>query len=224
MNLRRSYTDEMKYRGADDCLNLKSQMFYDLCSEVGFTSQSYRNAFPVMLTGEALTYYYSTLAGRNLEFETIIQRIRSQYETEQQQQQKDFTEWSTITLATVIDENTNRSTEECLNLMTGKLRKLQSRLDPIYHTPKALRDRLINACRSIPECIFACYNPAPTIEGFCAQLQLSIATAIEVSKRSSAHQIINQPSQFIGYENSEQYFTDRRYHGGKDFNCPSQYT
>ncbi|RKF54534.1 hypothetical protein OnM2_096047, partial [Erysiphe neolycopersici] len=32
-NLRRSYSEEMKYKGADDCLNLKLHVFYDLCLE-----------------------------------------------------------------------------------------------------------------------------------------------------------------------------------------------
>ncbi|RKF62687.1 putative glycosyl, partial [Erysiphe neolycopersici] len=141
------------------------------------------------------------LAGKNLDFETTIQKIRSQYETEQQQQ-KDLTEWSTVTLADVIANNTDKSIEECLNLMTERLRKIQSRLDSIYQTPKALRDRLINACRSIPECSFACYNPAPTLESFCAQLQSSIATALEVAKISPAHRFINQSGQYIGDQNN----------------------
>ncbi|POS83049.1 hypothetical protein EPUL_006112 [Erysiphe pulchra] len=54
-----------------------------------------------MLTGEALTYYNSNLARKNLDFDITVQKIRSHFETEQQQQ-KDFTEWSTTTLATVI--------------------------------------------------------------------------------------------------------------------------
>lgn len=152
-SLRRSYTEEIKYKGADDCLNLKLKMFYDLCSEAGVRQQYYRTAFPIMLTGEALTYYYSTLAEMNLDFNPAVQRMRGQYETEQQQQ-KYFTEWSTITLDTVITNNADKSIENCLHLMTERLRKLQSRLDPIYHTPKELRYRLINACRYIPECSF----------------------------------------------------------------------
>ncbi|KAI6251189.1 hypothetical protein HI914_00898 [Erysiphe necator] len=210
----RSYSEEMKYKGADDCLNLKLQMFYDLCSESGVLQNYYRSVFPIMLTGEALTYYYSALAGKNLDFDTTIQNMRSQYETEQQQQ-KDFSEWSTITLAAVIANNTNKSIEECLNLMTERLRKIQSRLDLIYQTPKAF-------ARSPHKCFFACYNPAPTLEAFCAQLQSSIATALEVAKISSAHRSINQSSQYMGDQNYEHFFTDRRYHGGKEFHRPAQ--
>lgn len=71
----------------------------------------------------------------------------------------------------------DKSIEECLNLMTERLRKVQYYLDSIYQTQKALRDRLINACRSILEYSFACYNPVPTLEGFYAQLQSPIVTA-----------------------------------------------
>ncbi|RKF58967.1 putative glycosyl [Erysiphe neolycopersici] len=183
----RFYSEEMKYKGADDCLNLKLQMFYDLCSESEVLQQFYRAAFPIMLTGEALTYYYSTLSGKNFEFNTIVQKISSQYETEQEQQ-KDFTECSTIKLAVLIANS-------------------------IYQTPKAL---------SIPECSFACYNPAPTLEGFCAQLQSLIAAALEVARVSLDYRSINQSSQYIGDQNNEQFFADSRYHGGKGSRRPAQ--
>ena len=93
-NLRKAYTQELKYCGADDSLSLKLEMFYDLCAENGITEDSYRIALPIMLSGQAHTYYYSTIAKFNLDFNDAVQMLRNQYETEQRQQ-KDFSEWST---------------------------------------------------------------------------------------------------------------------------------
>ncbi|KHJ30913.1 putative glycosyl [Erysiphe necator] len=91
--------------------------------------------------------------------------------------------------------------------MLGNLRNLQLRLDPIYQTQKALQDKIINGCRSIPEYCLACYSPAPTLEGVYDQLRSSIVTAIELSGK----QFINQ-----NIQTSSQFFTDRRYHGIKN--------
>ncbi|KAI6249166.1 hypothetical protein HI914_02218 [Erysiphe necator] len=155
----------MKYKGVDDCLNL--QIFYDLCSESGILQQFYRAAFPILLTSKALTYYYySALAGKNLDFDTKSKRC-------------------------LVNMKRNSSNK--------KISLNEYYLDSIYQTQKAF----------ILEYSFACYNPVPTLEGFYAQLQSPIVTAPE-------------SSQYIGDQNFEQFFTDRRYHGGREFHRLAQ--
>lgn len=128
-NLRKTYTQELKYCGAGDSLSLKLEMFYDLCAENGITEDLYRIALPIMLSGQAHTYYYSTIAKLNLDFNGAVQMLRNQYETEQRQQ-KDFSEWSTITLANVLTQNSNKSLQEFFELMLEN-QSIQLRLDPI---------------------------------------------------------------------------------------------
>ncbi|KAI6245781.1 hypothetical protein HI914_06267 [Erysiphe necator] len=211
-NLRKTYTQELKYCGADDSLSLKLEMFYDLCAENGITEDLYRIALPIMLSGQAHTYYYSTIAKLNLDFNGAVQMLRNQYETEQRQQ-KDFSEWSTITLANMLTQNSNKSLQEFFELMLENLRSMQLRLDPIYQTQKTLRDKVINACRSIPECSLACYSPAPSLEGVWDQLRSSIATVMELSGKSFFNQNTQPPGQFVGQNDESKFFTDRRYHG-----------
>ncbi|KAI6251504.1 hypothetical protein HI914_00540 [Erysiphe necator] len=211
-NLRKTYTQELKYCGAGDSLSLKLEMFYDLCAENGITEDLYRISLPIMLSGQVHTYYYSTIAKLNLDFNGAVQMLRNQYETEQRQQ-KDFSEWSTITLAKMLTQNSNKSLQECFELMLENLRSIQLRLDPIYQTQKALRDKVINACRSIPECSLACYSPTPSLEGVCDQLRSSIATAMELSGKSFFNQNTQPSGQFVGQNDESQFFTDRRYHG-----------
>ncbi|KHJ34326.1 putative glycosyl [Erysiphe necator] len=206
-NLRKIYTQELKFCGADDSLSLKLEIFYDLCAENGITEDLYRIALPIMLSGQAHTYYYSTIAKLNLDFNGAVQMLQNQYETEQRQQ-KDFSEWSTITLANVLTQNSNKSLQEFFELMLEN---------------QTLRVKVINACRSIPECSLACYSPAPSLEGVCYQLRSSIATAMELSGKSFFNQNTQPSGQFVGQNDESQFFTYRCYHGVNKYNRTSKH-
>ncbi|KHJ30686.1 putative glycosyl [Erysiphe necator] len=159
-----------------------------------------------MLSGQAHLYYYSKIAKLTLDFNGASQMLRYQYETEQPQQ-KDFSEWSTITLSGTLNQNSDKSLDQYFELMLDNLQNLQLRLAPIYHTQKALRDKIMYACRSIPEFCLACFSPIPILEGVCNQLRSSILIAIELPRKP----FINQKSNLLVY-----FFTDRRYHGVKN--------
>ncbi|KAI6246851.1 hypothetical protein HI914_04730 [Erysiphe necator] len=194
-NLRKAYHQKLKYSGGDDSLSLKLEIFYDFCAE------------NVMLSGQAHLYYYSKIAKLTLDFNGASQMLRYQYETEQPQQ-KDFSEWSTITLSGTLNQNSDKSLDQYFELMLDNLQNLQLRLAPIYHTQKALRDKIMYACRSIPEFCLACFSPIPILEGVCNQLRSSILIAIELPRKP----FINQKSNLLVY-----FFTDRRYHG--NYSC-----
>ncbi|RKF53194.1 integrase and RNaseH domain-containing protein, partial [Erysiphe neolycopersici] len=77
-----------------------------------------------------------------------------------------------------------------------------------HHSEYNLRDQLLNACKGVPQCNLACFVPATTFEGLCAQLRSSIATAIR------NEEFLNQTN-FSQQENNDQHYTDRRFHNGK---------
>lgn len=119
-----------------------------------------------MLSGQAHTYYYNKIAKLNLDFNSTVRILCNQYETEQRQQ-KYSSDQSTITLAITTTTNTNKSLQECFELMIENHRNIQLYLDLIFQTQKALRYKIINACRSIPEYCLACYSPAPKLKNSC---------------------------------------------------------
>ncbi|POS84492.1 hypothetical protein EPUL_004351, partial [Erysiphe pulchra] len=95
---------------------------------------------------------------------------------------------------------------ECLELLLNYFWKIKQGLPDIYRTDTSLKDALINACRGIPECSFALYDPAQSFEGLSAQLRSSIGTAMDIKQSSlqESYQMMTQP---------EIYWTDRKYFG-----------
>jgi hypothetical protein len=73
-----------------------------------------------------------------------------------------------------------------------------------------MRDRVINACKGIKACVYACLKPAPTLEGLCSDLRSSI----------SAHESLQESAQA---PSNQAFYTDRRYHtGGRPQNRPGR--
>jgi hypothetical protein len=60
--LHKIYPKDKKYSGANDILDMKLRIFYDLCPKAGLTPAEYGNAFSTMLTGEASDYYYQKVS------------------------------------------------------------------------------------------------------------------------------------------------------------------
>src|SRR5437763_15948825 len=66
-----------------------------------------------------------------------------------------------------------------------KLQKVQRGLTERYQNDNSLRDQVISACRGIPECSLALYQPAKTFEGVCAQLRSAVGTAVRTQESQS---------------------------------------
>jgi hypothetical protein len=58
-NMARNYKTNMKYSGRKDCFNQRLEIFYDQCDSAGVPPEGFRRAFIIMLTGDALDYYYN---------------------------------------------------------------------------------------------------------------------------------------------------------------------
>ncbi|EKD12608.1 hypothetical protein MBM_09177 [Drepanopeziza brunnea f. sp. 'multigermtubi' MB_m1] len=55
----KSFPKELKYSGPDDDFKTQLSIFADQASRYGLTSDDYLAAFPIMLTKEAITFYYN---------------------------------------------------------------------------------------------------------------------------------------------------------------------
>jgi hypothetical protein len=56
------YTEDLKYSGSKDSLTYKLTIFYDTYSRVDVLAAVYTKAFPTMLKGAALNYFYRLAA------------------------------------------------------------------------------------------------------------------------------------------------------------------
>ena len=77
------YTEELKYTGNGDSLDHKLVIFYDICSRADVPEEAYMKAFPTMLKGLALDFYYTNLATMNWDFSAICQAIINYFEREE---------------------------------------------------------------------------------------------------------------------------------------------
>jgi hypothetical protein len=56
------YTEDLKYSGSKDSLTYKLTIFHDIYSRADVPAAVYTKAFPTMLKGAALNYFYSSAA------------------------------------------------------------------------------------------------------------------------------------------------------------------
>ncbi|RKF77456.1 integrase and RNaseH domain-containing protein [Golovinomyces cichoracearum] len=205
--------DDKKYGGEFfDFLDVKLQEFYDCCAKIGLTG-AYHHAFSIMLKGRARSYYYSMIARKSYYLTTMVNLMRTHFETDENRQMY-ISEWRMTTLKKTIIQNPDKSRLKCLKMTIETLQKLQQGLPIESRGENVLRDQLINACRGVEECNLSLYKPAIKFKGVCAELRSAVGTFIR-SQDSSAfnnHTQFNQQTNLENYDES-QFWTDRTYQG-----------
>lgn len=196
-NLARIYNSEMKYTGDQDSFDYKMTIFLDNCKRADIPDHVLAKAYPIMLSGPAISHYYSNMASNNqATFKIMCQSTKNYFEGEEYKRIR-LARWEQLSLRLVINENDGkgRSTCECLHILITELRQLQLSFNPALRSDNFLHMKLVNACRSVPACNYVCFKPSETLSGLINNLHASIST-FEVSKENMV----------------PQYFTDRRYH------------
>ncbi|KAJ0163968.1 hypothetical protein CTA2_2026 [Colletotrichum tanaceti] len=179
INLMQLYTEKMKYGGGMyDVLDLKLNIFRDICDKVGIPSSNFAGAFSMMLKGRALDFYYYRLCEVDVDsprdFLAMVRRVREYFETQDRLFQYDA-EWNNISLRSIILENPRKTTAECFELLLDKLYILNGALNTERpQTHGILRYKVLIACKGVEECKLCLFKPAPTFEGVCSQLRSSI--------------------------------------------------
>ncbi|TQS34536.1 hypothetical protein Golomagni_05076 [Golovinomyces magnicellulatus] len=66
-----------------------------------------------------------------------------------------------------------------------------------------IRNNLINACRDVKECAFACFKPSSKLETLCADIRSAIGTSVRIknNNRASTYNVVN--------EDEETFYTDQ---------------
>ena len=92
-------------------------------------------------------------------------------------------------------ENEKKSLDDCFQLFIQNLKHLQHGLAKNFQNDDFFHNKLITACRDVPVCRFACYKPSDSVTGLINDIRSSILT-------------------FNKAQQTETFFTDRRFHGG----------
>lgn len=182
-NLMKIYDDKSKYHGSADILDTKIMVFYDLCSKVGVRDTDWGSAFSAMLAGDAKEFYYENLMNRKLEFPTIVNLIRENFET-QERQTKFMSHWNMTSLREVKGRNEDKTMLECFDIMYKELRRCQLTMDKDQQTDAFLKRRLLMACEGVEECKLAIFKPAAGLQGLRDDIRHALA--LSGPSRSSA--------------------------------------
>jgi hypothetical protein len=172
---------DMKYGGDTyEVIESKLLIFYDCCHRIGISQWQYASAFPAMLKGRALTFYYDRLCGAPVprDFQTMVNRVKGYFENEERSQMY-LSDWRNMTLLKVVNENPGKPKTECLELLFDKLTRIQRALPSIGQSEESLRVQVLNACRGVRECTLCLYSPAPTLEGIRSQLRSAVSLATD---------------------------------------------
>ncbi|KAI0999118.1 hypothetical protein K3495_g9082 [Podosphaera aphanis] len=144
------YTEKQKYNGTNDSLDYKLRIFYDICNCVDVLQQAFLKALPTMLKGLALDIYFINELSK-MSINDAIDLLRNYFQGPEFHL-KCLSEWNSVTLKSVIAENTDKSTNDCLLLLIQILRKLQHGLREALQTVEYLHDKLVAAYQGVPAC------------------------------------------------------------------------
>ena len=145
-NLAKLYTSEdSKYSGEpDDSFNFKYAIFLDLCGRVDIPPEAISKAFPTMLRGLALDFYYTSCHDKNLTIHELCVAIRAYFEGPEHRRNV-LARWNQLTFQTVINTNSGKSTIDQLHILIRQLRELQRGLDAEFQSDTMLFNRLVHA-------------------------------------------------------------------------------
>lgn len=198
-DMAKSYFDEDKYSGSQDRFDFKLTIFKDICQRINLAEDKWIKGLPIMLKGNARTYYYQSLfphIDETTSFETIINKIKSNFEGAEYHRTVLET-WQDMTLDSSLLKSPEKSISENFENMLTKLRDLQLGLAPRFRDEDFLYTKLLQACKRNSVCELACFKPAPTLEGLIIDLRAPI------SLKSESRAVENKEPQI--------YYTDRRY-------------
>ncbi len=194
-NLAKIYTDDAKYSGRNNSFTFKLAIFHDICSRADVPPETKMKAFPTMLKGLALDYYYSNISTITIamNFDQVCNSIRNYFEGAEYKQ-SNLSKWNKLTLKSVISKSEGKPIEECFEKLIDELRHLQHGLDLEFYTNRFIHNKLINACQNFPTCQYTCFKPADSLAGLINNLCSSIITYTQANSTSKV------------------FFTDQRYH------------
>ena len=201
-NLSKLYTEESKYGGEGDNFEFKLKIFNNACKKTDIPPEKI-DALSIILKGLALDYFYLNLEDQeHLSFEDVCKAIRNHFEGEEYQRTIQ-TKWESTNLLSIIKktEGEGKSTVDCLHLLVKELTHLKHGLDPEFRMDKNFRSKLITACRGIPACEYACYNPADTPSP--STIGTGVAPNISsVAPTAAISQWLHQPTKVLNLSTS----------------------
>ncbi len=119
------YIEESKYSRENNSFIFKLAIFNGICSRVVILSKAHMKAFPTMLKGLALDYYYLNIGitGLTMNFDQVYYLIWVYFE-DTRYTRRILSKWNSITLQLTLTGNNGKSMEESFQLLIKKFKHL----------------------------------------------------------------------------------------------------
>jgi hypothetical protein len=117
------YIKESKYRSDGNSFNFKLAIFHDICRHADVPYEAKAKAFPIMLKGLALNFFYSNNTINKSSFQDICSAVQTYFKGPEYKRGV-LVHWNTISLKSIIDKSKGKSTADYLQLLLNKLRYL----------------------------------------------------------------------------------------------------
>ncbi len=104
-NLAKMYTEKAKYSSKNDSFTFKLTIFHNICAREEVPHKIKLMAFPTMLIGLALDYYYSNVSiSTAVTFDEVCDSIRKYFERAENRRSV-FSRWNNTTLKSIMEKN-----------------------------------------------------------------------------------------------------------------------
>jgi hypothetical protein len=148
---------------------------------------------------------------RKLEFPTIMNLVRENFET-QERQTRFISYWNTTSLREVKRRHQEKTMLECFNIIYKELHKCQLTIDKDQQTEAFLKRRLLIACEGVDECKLAIFKPALSLQGLRDDIRHALA--LSDPHQPNAFRTPDPGSQSLQGDTNV-FLTDRRYYDNR---------
>ena len=205
-NLMKTYKDDEKYGQAGDNFDQKLKIFINNCEMLNVPKSAYTKAFNVMLKGKARDFYLNDLLHRDLNYDGLYHEIRLRFE-DKNYRRNALLRWDTRDMNAVIREHPDKSVSECFDILTNELQEISHSLIPTLQNDDFKLNKLVNACKPIPECQMASLHPPDHLGTFINDMKNAILTYESIHGKKQADTFL---------QSGVTYTTDRVYRSSKN--------
>ncbi len=238
--LNKIYKKNEKFSDTSSNFDFKMLKFYDKCRRAKLPEHAYLQSVSIMLSNEALDYFYSNLQFC-YSFHDFCVNIKH-YVENSEWYRINLTRWQTISIADIVASNSILSLFECLRKMCFEMNTIQKDLNSAFVESIQLRKNIIKICRDHSALINDLNNASMSVSNLINSLHISVMNYEAIRKQHDSQQTylqqndltqqiylndLTQQTHLLNQNQDEfenQYFTDRQYRREKSsFNRREDY-
>ncbi len=222
--LNKIYKEKDKFSETESNFDFKIMKFYDKCKRAKLFEHAYLQSVLIMLSNEALNYFYSNLQFC-YSFHDFCVNIKHYFE-KSEWYRINLTRWQIINISEIVAVNLNLSLFKCLRKMCFEMSTIQKNLNSVFVDSIQLRKNIIRIWRNHFALINELNNASINVSDLINALHTNVMNYEAIRKQhdfmqqiylndlSQQTHLLNQYQ--IEFEN--QYFIDRQYRREKSFN------